>query len=50
MCCAHSYNMQACPIISEQLSETRVGWKSDREVWRRDQVGEREYSTEVEHK
>ena len=30
MCCAHLYDMQVCPIILGQSSETRVGQKSDR--------------------
>jgi len=30
MCCTHSYDMQVCPIILEQLLETGVRQKSDR--------------------
>ena len=30
MCCAHSYDMWVCPIISGWLSETRVRQVSDR--------------------
>jgi len=30
MCCAHSYIMPVCPIISGQSSETGVRQRSDR--------------------
>jgi len=41
MCCAHSYDIQVCPIILGQSLETRVRQKSDRGRRRRGQRGVR---------